>query len=218
VIVMVTGLLGRNRALPPPPTVTPTGSPMNFSPLQRLGGVPLPATASGGVGILNGRGFAVVEVPSGIQVTGVDLTTGKALWPAITLPGAFGERGTRSGGVRFVPEAVVVIESGTGTVFAVDPATGKVRWHYEGAQIENIAFFPGVAVFADRRAGETVGIDLVTGVRRWRIASPILQVFGMTVPTDSARPDTRTSWRGWTPATCSAGPSIIPTAQAGRSS
>jgi hypothetical protein len=165
---------------------------MSFSPLQRVGGVPLPTKVSDGVGILDGRGFAVVEVPGGIQVTGVDLATGKALWPAITLPGAFAESG--SGRVWFVPEAVVVVESDTGPVIAVDPATGKVRWRYESAQAENIAFFPGVAVFPDRRAGETVGIDLATGARRWRIASPILQVFGMTVPTDNARPDPRTGF------------------------
>jgi RNA polymerase sigma-70 factor (sigma-E family) len=192
VIVMVMSLLGRDRALPPPPTVAPTGGPMNFSPLQRVGGVPLPATASG-VGILDGRGFAVVEVSGGIQVTGVDVATGKALWPAITLPGAFGDSGS-SGGVWIVPEAVVVVESDTGPVVAVDPATGKVRWRYESVQAENVAFFPGVAVFPDRRAGETVGIDLATGARRWRIASPILQVFGMNVPADNARPDPRTGF------------------------
>ncbi|GHJ46787.1 hypothetical protein Cs7R123_41290 [Catellatospora sp. TT07R-123] len=188
-IVLVTGLLGRSRALPPP-AVTPTGSPMEFSPMQRVAGVSI-AKEPFTLGIQDGRGFAVVQLADSVQVTGVDLATGVTLWPTVTIPGRIQD----GGGARLVPGAVVVaqhslfaaIDHTVGHVYVVDTATGKVRWQRAlEVDLSETVFFPGVAVYLDGVSHVAVGIDLATGAQ-WSIAGPVEEVFGMSSVADLAR-------------------------------
>jgi RNA polymerase sigma-70 factor (sigma-E family) len=186
-VVLVSGVLSRNRTAPPP-TVTPTGSPIAFTPLQRVGAVALPVGAySGGTLIQDGRAFAVLEGPKDVKVIAADLASGRAPWPALSV--------SRPTGDRFRVASIsgaLVISTGT-KVIAVDTATGRVRWQRD-SEAEPV-LFPGVAVLAraevvgGRITGEAIGIDLVTGEPRWRIPDPVFHVFGMVSSDDLAAAD-----------------------------
>ncbi|NUR94788.1 MAG: SigE family RNA polymerase sigma factor, partial [Kribbellaceae bacterium] len=189
VIVLVVTVVGRPRTAPLPPVVRPTGSPMSFSPLHRVGSSTQQSGPVDGIAIQSGRAFTVSRLPDAVEVAAVDLATAQPSWPAtrIDLPAPPGD--SETGPVEaVVPEGVVVARNGT--MIAVDPGTGRLRWRTPVAQeIGDVAFFPGVVVYADRLKEEAVAIDLFTGAQRWRRQMKVQDVFGMRLPSDLAAAD-----------------------------
>jgi RNA polymerase sigma-70 factor (sigma-E family) len=187
VIVLATALLrqGREQA-PPPQPVAPTASPLAFQRLQQVGGVavPMPQNVTYGMSaIVDGRGFVGWHQEDGLlKVGGIDLATGKQLWPVRALPGAFGDWI----GLLAVPNAIVSIgEHDDGispdkTMFVLDPATGRLRWQ-RGMDVNgsDILFYRDVVVLADHAARTTIALDWVTGKERWKISGSIAATLGM---------------------------------------
>lgn len=190
-VVLATAILGRDRTMPPPPAVTPTGSPMVFSPLQRIGSVTLPPTDTPVYGVSIHEGLAVVvSMGAGrVHLSAVDLATAKTAWSADTI--------TLTDPNRFqmapVPGGLAVINGKE--IVVVDMESGRLRWRANEGNpgdaffYPGVGFFPGVVVLADSAAGEATGIDLATGTPRWHISTPIQTVFGMLEPGDLALAD-----------------------------
>jgi RNA polymerase sigma-70 factor (sigma-E family) len=179
VIVVVTAVLGRDRALPPPPTVTPTGSPMTFAPLRRTGAVNLAGATAEGVIVQGDRAFVMTDVPNGVRFVGVDLTTMSRMWQTPVVPVIDGALG----GTAVAPQALMITTGDT--TLAYDPESGRKLWSRSApALFAAPRLFPGVAVFIDKSTGDAVGIDPATGVERWRVAGPVQSIFGMKSPAD----------------------------------
>lgn len=196
VIVLTTAVLGRNRTMPPPPTINPTGSPMVFSPLRRVGSMPLNGLAYPEVAIQNGRAYVIDTAGPGVRVLAMNLADGSQAWPRVDLPPVGSADSVLVGRVLVTPQVVMVLTGTTTrgvtttTAYAIDPATGQKRWsRTSSAEPDDVQIFPGVAVFADRAAGTVIGVDLRSGDTRWQVATPVNRVFGMTVPADLARSD-----------------------------
>jgi RNA polymerase sigma-70 factor (sigma-E family) len=192
VVVFATAILGRDRTMPPPPAVTPTGSPMDFSPLRKVGAVTLPATVTPDYGVIiqGGRAIVVSTGVGTVQLSAVDLATAKTAWPAATIAIADSDQS------RMVAVPGVLAVMNGKEIVVVDAESGKPRWRMASAvEPHDIYFFPGVVVLADRITGEATGVDLVTGTPKWHLSTPIQTVFGMLDPADLALAD-----RGFFPA------------------
>ncbi|WP_363261070.1 hypothetical protein [Hamadaea sp.] len=196
VIVLTTAVLGRNRTMPPTPTVNPTGSPTMFSTLRRVGSMPLTGLAFPEVAIVNGRAYAIDLSGTGVTVMAMNLADGSEAWPAVVLPPIAGASDGITPRVLATPDALLVMagaatSSGWQTsAWMIDPVTGEQRWHYNGAvDPDDIELFPGVAVVRGARPGVVAGIDLRTGATRWQVTATASRIFGMGSPGDLARSD-----------------------------
>ncbi|NUT03478.1 MAG: SigE family RNA polymerase sigma factor [Hamadaea sp.] len=196
VIVLATAVLGRNRTMPPPPTVNPTGSPMEFSTLRRVGSMPLDGLAFPEVAIVNGRAYAIDLSGTGVTVLSMSLADGTPAWPPVTLPPLAGGADGVTPRILATPDAILVLAGAATssgwqtTAWMIDPATGEQRWHFNGSvEPDAVQLFPGVAVFPGARPGTIAGIDLRTGATRWQVSAAAQRVFGMGAPGDLARSD-----------------------------
>lgn len=201
VVWLAAAVLGRDRTMPPPPTVAPTGSPMAFSPLRTIGSVALPPQTQG-VQIADGRAFSVSYAEGTMTVSAFDLATAKAAWPPVTLP----KPGEDAAGVLAWSDAVMVFAPNGTTV--IDPATGAIRWHLDRpTSSDRTMVYPGIAVFADPQSATTSGVDLRTGVELWRITGANRQIFGVVSAADLATADYGTGSRPFS--LLSGGPLLI---------
>ncbi|WP_064741906.1 SigE family RNA polymerase sigma factor [Hamadaea tsunoensis] len=191
VIVLAIAVVGRPRSAPLPPVVRPTGSPIAFSPLRQVGSTPLESGPVDAMSIQNGRAYTLSFLPDAVVVASLDLATAQPAWPPahLDLPAAPGD--TDVGLMTAtVPEAILVARNGT--LAAVDPGTGRLRWRVTvlgDKDFGSWAVFPHVLVYADRTTGELVGIDLSTGERRWHRPMSVRDVFGLLTPSDLAGGD-----------------------------
>lgn len=184
VVVFATAILGRDRTMPPPPAVTPTGSPMSFSALQRVGGVEVSANAERSVIIQDGRAVVLTHTAEGVEVFGVHLSSGMRAWPPqkLTLKPSSQLRAVA------LPGAVAILTDVE--IYVIDPQFGEFRWHMEkAADAGDVVFFPNTVVFTDRAAGVVTGYSLTTGRQSWQRSGPVQRAFGMLLPADLNRAD-----------------------------
>jgi len=196
ILVVATVLLRGHGVDPnPPQPVAPTTSPVAFHPLEQVGGVAVPVPGDlriGLAGVVGEHGFVAWHTTGGrLGVGAIDLATGKAMWPAQTMPGVFGDWN----GMIALPNAIVTIgEHDDGTMpdkemYVLDPATGKLRWH-RGMDLNgfDILTYADLIVLADHEAKKTTAYDWITGRPVWTIDGAIATTFSMHTAADLTSP------------------------------
>ena len=135
-----------------------TGTLRWETPLGRVAGPP--ALVGDAVVVAHGEGIHSAVVRS------LDLATGQARWQ-VPLPGWW------DGGIEAaIGAGTVYLLDGMGTVVALDPATGTVRWRQETGRplvVARLALTPGAVVFASYDS-ELMVLDRADG--RLRSAEP----------------------------------------------
>ncbi|MDI1464717.1 PQQ-binding-like beta-propeller repeat protein [Catellatospora sp. KI3] len=120
------------------------------------------------------RSFAMWMAEDATEwVGGVDLTTGRALWPPLSL-GKFGDTNgmqVSAGAILLLTEQGFgnpLVKDGSDTVVAVDPDTGKIAWTlpYNFNDCE-WALFDDVIVLGCQEKHTVQALDLRTGKARW---------------------------------------------------
>ncbi|MGQ4486472.1 PQQ-binding-like beta-propeller repeat protein [Streptomyces sp. SAS_281] len=114
-----------------------------------------------------------------IEVLAVDTATGRKTWSAEipSDPSSTGLAATAIGADGNLAPQVVGVDAGTAvvtdadTTYALDPATGAVRWKKGGYRALNLA--EGVVAGGEETGyakGRLLGVDAETGKRRWTVA------------------------------------------------
>lgn len=215
-VAVATGAgLPHRRAQPAVPTPVPTGLPTGpaasvsppaqtvFRRLAPVGaGIGLGQTQPlrfGTVVTAGDRAFVCWQSESGrTSVVAVDLRTGRAVWGPVHLAD-FGD----AAAVYWHPRYMLVTgrhDNGTrpdGTVFALDPATGKVLLHVDvdNFEADEVVIGASTLVVASRPDRTTRGYDLATGRVLWTVPDPASQVV-QSVPVQSAAGSPPESQRG----------------------
>ncbi|MEU8005217.1 PQQ-binding-like beta-propeller repeat protein [Catellatospora sp. NPDC049111] len=128
------------------------------------------------------RSYAMWMAEDGTEWVGaVDLTTGKALWPALSL-GKFGDTNgfeVSAGAILLLTEQGFdnpLIKDGSDTIIAVDPATGKIMWTlpYSFNDTDRVLYDDTLVITWVQR-GVTEALDLRTGKARWTVTDRVAQ-------------------------------------------
>jgi polyvinyl alcohol dehydrogenase (cytochrome) len=155
-----------------PIDVFPNGSPV---------GKDVDVGASPNLWTSNGRDFVGVGDKGGVYHA-LDRDTGKVAWQTPLTPGGF--FGGIIGSASFVDGELVIPSNGgelsTNTptnvarVFALDPATGSIKWtsaDFPGMIFAPVSSVPGVA-FVGTDQGTMAALDSGTGKQLWSFAAP----------------------------------------------
>ncbi|WP_155371131.1 outer membrane protein assembly factor BamB family protein [Catellatospora vulcania] len=128
------------------------------------------------------RSYAMWMAEDGTEwVGGVDLTTAKPLWPALSL-GKFGDTNgmeVSAGAILLLTEQGFdnpLIKDGSDTIIAVDPATGKIMWTlpYSFNDTDRVLYDDTLVITWVQR-GVTEALDLRTGKARWTVTDRVAQ-------------------------------------------
>ncbi|WP_144121265.1 PQQ-binding-like beta-propeller repeat protein [Catellatospora sichuanensis] len=128
------------------------------------------------------RSFAMWMAEDGTEwVGGIDLATGRALWPPRSL-GKFGDTNgmeVSAGAILLLTEQGFdnpLIKDGSDTIIAVDPVTGKIMWTlpYSFNDTDRVLYDDTLVITWVQR-GVTEALDLRTGKARWTVTERVAQ-------------------------------------------
>jgi hypothetical protein len=205
------GLPAAQRPPAGPPAATPSATqaptafqrpaPTTFQRLAPVGagiGLGQPAPRFATVVTMGDRAFVCWQSESGrTSVVAVDLATGRTAWGPVHL-GDFAD----TAAFFWHPRYVVVKgrqDNGSrpdGTMFALDPATGKILLRLDvDSGADDVVLGESTLVIGARRDGETRGYDLATGRVRWTVPDPAGRIVH-SIPMQSAAGAPPESQRG----------------------
>ncbi|GAA1802870.1 hypothetical protein GCM10009682_25940 [Luedemannella flava] len=180
-LAVISAAVGMKLLLTPTPSVDPTPPALppatsftafdgSVAPVLRYPG----PVRFGATSTIGDRAYAMWMAEDGTEwVGGIDLTTRRPLWPALSL-GKFGDTNgmqVSAGAILLLTEQGYdnpLIKDGADTIVVVDPATGKVAWTLPYSFNDcDWAVFADTVVLSCPDKGTVQGLDLRTGEARW---------------------------------------------------